>query len=173
MAKQFVALAIALAGLVALTACGGDKAASAPAELTIREAVEVADPQAAIDAIYDTLEGSVVKELGAQGLIDELQLQPSQLEAYYIFVSDANYGLCDIILLEVPEGTTEEGREVFRKALFSYQDKRMAEFKNFDIWDSSLIAQNAAVFDQGNFVIMLMLPDNEAAQELIDQYIPR
>ena len=50
---------------------------------------------------------------------------------------------------------------------------RAKEFENYDVYDAHQIAQDAVIYEQGGYLIMLMLADTDAARDVIDQYIPK
>lgn len=60
-----------------------------------------------------------------------------------------------------------------REMLESVKLSRIKEFENYDVYDSYQIAQDAQIFEQGGYIIMLTLADTEGARSIIDQYIPR
>lgn len=164
---------IPLLAALALTGCGeraGAADSSREEEVSVRAAITEADPQAAVDKVYETLPDArktalttvSFRELfpGLEGVIDE----------YYGCTSSPNGGLSDVIILRPAEGSGN--RDKARDALRGYQDSRILEFENYDILRSFEIAKEAVVFDQGDYVVLLMLADNDAAREIIDQYIP-
>ena len=52
------------------------------------------------------------------------------------------------------------------------KDDRIREFVNYDVYNSSAIAENAVIFERGGYVVMLMLEDNDSARRIIERYIP-
>ena len=52
------------------------------------------------------------------------------------------------------------------------QEERIREFTDYDIYNSTEISENALIFNQGGYIIMLMLEDNQAARTIIEEYIP-
>lgn len=46
------------------------------------------------------------------------------------------------------------------------------EFVNYDVYNSSAIAENAVIFERGGYVVMLMLEDNDSARRIVERYIP-
>lgn len=50
---------------------------------------------------------------------------------------------------------------------------RVKEFENFDIYNSYRIAQDAVIFEQGEYVVMLMLDDTETARAVINRHLPQ
>lgn len=60
-----------------------------------------------------------------------------------------------------------------RDALEQVKLNRAKEFENYDVYDAHQIAQDAVIYEQGGYLIMLMLADTDAARDVIDQYIPK
>lgn len=137
-------------------------------EASIREAVTVADPQAAVTAIYASLEEHSAVPLSGWQLAEDLGIEESDVEEYYGRISTAEGGLADVIFL-LP---AENKRESVSLALSAYKERRITEFENYDILDAYSIAQNAVIYEQGDYVILLMLKDNDAARAIVDEYIP-
>jgi hypothetical protein len=134
-----------------------------------RAAVETADPQTAVDAIYGSLEAYQAEPISEFRTEEQLGLAPEHVAGCYGKISDANDGLADIVIILPEEGHSED----VHIAMSKYKEKRMAEFEDYDILDAYSISQNAAIYDQGDYVVMLMLADVEAARELVDYYMPQ
>lgn len=165
------AVVLALVAAAALTGCMGpvkNAQAAAVSEIYIQTVTE-SDPEGAAEAIYETLEDRSVERLTMKGVQDILDVESAQYEEFAAYYSNAKNGLCDVVFIKAKEAT----RDKVREQLYAYKDKRVEEFRNYDILDAFSIAQNAVVYDQGEYVVLLMLPDNEAAQEIIDDYIPQ
>lgn len=163
----------AIAGLALILAvtCGCSRqedAVPAAGDANVKQAVVIASPQEAVDEIYDSLKAYEATALNSLRLQEDLELSASDLSEYYGKISNANEGLADVIIA-LPK---EDKRESIRLSLSKYKEKRIAEFENYDILDAYTISQDAVIYDQGAYIIMLMLADNEAAREIIDAYIP-
>jgi hypothetical protein len=157
--------------LLVLPGCGrgADTAAEAASEVSIREAVTEADPDAAVEEIYETLPDAQAVPLSAFQLANYFpELSLDDLLSYTGRISSPEGGLADLIFFEPAEGK----RDTVREALRGYQERRIREFEDYDILGSFEIAANATVIDQGDFVILLMLADNEVVRDIIDKYIP-
>lgn len=156
--------------LVLMSGCQSKATSVSLDEVSIREAVVIADPQKAIQDIYETLPDAQVEPLD-QDLFEHLFPNLSDHVITYVgAISEVSGGLADVIVLQTHGDKTS--RELAREGLRQYQDKRILEFQNYDILDSYTIATEGQVFDQGEFVILLMVPDLEEAREIIDQYLP-
>jgi hypothetical protein len=134
-----------------------------------KASVEVADPQTAVDAIFGSLPDYQAEPLSDFRTEEQLGLAPEHIEACYGKISDANDGLADVVIILPAEGHIED----VHIAMSKYKEKRMAEFEDYDILDAYSISQNAVIYDQGEYVVMLMLADVDAARELVDYYMPQ
>jgi len=177
LALRAVVLTMAATAFVAACSSASQQAAVAvpasEAELRAQSLTEEsrppADPQGAADAIYETLTGRSVEKLDSQGLQNVLNISVLDTKSYLVYYSNPLNGLCDLAIIE-PE---DDKRDDIRKALFAYKESRMEEFRNYDILDSFEIAENAEIYEQDEYLILLMLPNNDAAQEIIDEKIPQ
>lgn len=143
--------------------------ASAPVAIpAVKEALTVAKPQDAVDAIYASLKSYKAEPVQYADLSEQLGIKPSSVSEYYGKISDPNEGLADVAIL-LPK---DQERENVSLALSKYKEKRMAEFENYDILDAYAISQNAVIYEQGGYIIMLMLAENDAVRKIIDEYIP-
>ena len=173
--KRKVVICLVCGLLVALTAaCGGGGSAPsssegayaiAPAEGRI---VQQPDPERAVEAIYQSLEGGSIDRVSGEELDEVFGLAPYMVVEAVAYVSDVTAGLRDIAIIMPAPNYEEQARE----ALNQYAAARAASFRNYDILGSYSIASGAVVFNQGDHLVMLMLPDNDAAREILDQYLP-
>lgn len=160
--------------LFVCSGCGGNRTpavavtASLAEEASIREAIVVADPQGAVNAIYDSLPEYEADPLSNWRLSKNLNISETDVVEFYGRISSENGGLADVIMILPEDGK----RESVSLALSKYKENRIAEFENYDILDAYSIAQNAVIYEQGDYVILLMLADNDAARAIIDEYIP-
>ena len=67
---------------------------------------------------------------------------------------------------------TEGEDENVREAMKTWQESRIRAFSGYDIYNSTEISENAMIFRRGDYLVMLMLEDNDAARSIIDEYIP-
>ncbi|MCL2034006.1 MAG: DUF4358 domain-containing protein [Oscillospiraceae bacterium] len=145
-----------------------DTAVAVPEQANIREAVTVAEPQKAVDKIYSSLEEYKANPVTALQIEELIGIRERDVDAFYGKISDPTGGLSDVLIIE----PKSDRREDVQLALSKYKEKRMAQFENYDILDAYPISQNAVIYDQGDYIIMLMLADNDAARRIIDEYIP-
>ena len=174
-ATRRVAVCLVLGLLVvAISACGGRQAGSdeydgdyAAAAFAGGE-IAVPDPERAIEAIYQSLEGGSVDRVSDEDLSEVFGLAPYMVLEAVAYVSEVSRGLRDIAIVRPAPDMEEQARE----ALNQYAASRAAAFRNYDILGSYSIASGAVVFNQGEHLVMLMLPDNDAAREILNQYLP-
>jgi len=154
---------------LAASGCGQNETVPAePGETSVRETVAAPEPQKAVDAIYASLNEYKANPVTAWQIEELLGIGESDIDDFYGKISDPTGGLVDVLIL-LPKS---EKREDVRLSLSKYRERRMAEFENYDILDAYPISQNAVIYDQGDYIIMLMLADNDAARRMIDEYIP-
>ena len=169
--KRYRVLAAAMALLLVLGLAGcGRGAEQTESEVSIRETVTEADPQTAVDKIYEALPDARIERLTGESFAQLFPTLDGVAEEFYGAVSNPNGGLADVIIVKPVERSG--ARDTVREALRGYQDKRMREFENYDILNALTIATEAQVVDQGDYVLLLMLADNNAARDIIDQYLP-
>jgi len=129
----------------------------------------MADPRGAAAAIYFSLEESDAEELDDTAFEEIVGIRPADTEDFCAYYSNVRAGLADVIIVKAKTHT----RDSVRERLYKYKEKRISEFENYDILNAYNIALNAVVYDQNDYVILLMLEDNDAAKLLIDEYIPQ
>ena len=126
-------------------------------------------PERAVVAIYQSLEGGRVARIRCEQQLGEVfGLEPDMVVEAVAYVSDISAGLRDIAIVKPAPNMEEQARA----ALNQYAAERAASFRNYDILGSYSIASGAVVFNQGEHLVMLMLPDNDAARVILDQYLP-
>jgi len=145
-----------------------DTASGVPEQANIRETVTVAKPQDAVDKIYSSLDGYKANPVTALQIEELLSIGERDIDAFYGKISDPTGGLSDVLIIE----PKSDRRGDVQLALSKYKEKRMAQFENYDILDAYPISQNAVIYDQGDYIIMLMLADNDAARRIVDEHIP-
>lgn len=171
-AKISIVLAATILVAGAATGCNtqNDQAESMEAlyALNVKEAPVAADPSGAIDGIYSSLDDYEAVEMNDEqlekftGINDEFALE------VYGMRSDPKSVLADVIVVKPLPGVREEVRTMLGK----YKSERMKEFENYDILDAYSISKSAVIYDQGEFLVLLMLEDNDDAQNIVDEYIP-
>lgn len=128
-----------------------------------------ANPQQAIQEIYEDIDILDLDTLLIEDVEEQFGIDRACLEDFYVVAASGRFGLANVAILRPAESRDSEVRE----ALYLYKDKLIKQTENYDVKDSRRIAQDALVYDQGGFVILLMLDENEKGQAIIDKYIPR
>lgn len=156
-----------------LAGCVSSAASSDEMEITMEAVQYEAEPEYAVEEIYRQMPDVQIEPLDLAQFYERFPDLEGTAEQVIGYVSDAREGLADVIIVKPLSGRSkEQSVEMIQDALRQYQDQRIREFENFDILDASQIAGDAVVFAQGEYVVLLMLPDNEAGRRIIDLYIP-
>lgn len=167
-------LALALTLLLAVTGLlgGCGKAAQAsiePEDEDVLVMAEEADPETALERIYENVDIQGIETGDDTILSDKFYIDMGKIEDYYVRYSSGRFGVADVFILKPVPDEAMAVRELLEQVKIS----RTQEFQNYDIYNSYQIAQDAQIFEQGEYLVMLMLEDNDTAREIIDQYIPR
>jgi len=169
-------LGIILCGIIFILTVGCMSVDFAPATSSMeeerapqRKALEEADPETAVKEIYASFEEYSTRRLDDEGIKEIFGLEPIYYTEAYVYYSSPMSGLADIAVIK-PVGYA---RENVRSALYIYRDRRVEEFINYNILNSYGIAQDAIIYDRGEYVIMLMTRDNDGARAIVDFYIPQ
>lgn len=165
MMKRIGAAVAALLLALGLTACsGGEPLETGGSSSALPKR---ADPQSAIEAIYK--ENTVLKVAPADdALMEKLGFDLSDIYSYNVMYSEGSFGLADTYIIRPYADRMDAVRELLHDVKFN----RTKEFERYDILDAYNIAQNGMIYQQGDFAILLMLEDNEAAADLINEFIP-
>lgn len=169
-AKCWSMIIVAILVASVFTGCGGENKAIAQDKfyaVEVKESPVSADPQQAIEAIYADHE-YIAEELTESYLAKNTNINIDNLIEVFGKISDAKGVLADIIILKPLPGV----RDDVRNQLNLYKENRIKEFENYDILEAHDIAKNAVVYDQGEYLILLMTEDNAQAQTLVDEHIP-
>lgn len=137
--------------------------------ITINPVVKEADPETALERIYEgnTVEG--VSEASSSILSDRFFIPSNLLEDFHVRYSSGRFGVADVFILKPAPDSSAKVRDLLEQVKLS----RIQEFESYDIYNAHQIAQNAQVFEQGGYTVLLMLEDNEKARNIIDRYIPK
>ena len=153
---------------------------SLPSEEEEQESIETrvaqANPKKALEVIYSQLgKRTGLIEPTEERLASEVGLDMDTVQQAYVRYVDGNFGADDVYIVLPKDGEDENGksyREQVLSALRERRDDRIREFENYDVYNSSAIAQGALIFERGGYVVMLMLEDNNSARAIIEKYIP-
>ncbi|MEM1485245.1 DUF4358 domain-containing protein [Oscillospiraceae bacterium PP1C4] len=168
--KNFAAFCCMIALSLTLFGCGEPTAATTqqPDEAVV-SASEVAEPQKALEKIYENIDIIGILPAIDSVMEDQFNISPDLLDEYYVNYSSGRYGVADVFILKPAKDQLLNVRELLEQVKLN----RIKEFENYDIHNSYQIAQDAEIFEQDDYVIMLMLDDSEAARKIIDQYLPK
>jgi hypothetical protein len=135
----------------------------------LREGVERADALGAIIAIYTSLEEYSIERLDEDAAEAILGIYPHEVAEIHAYYSSPKFTLADVIIIRPNAGERDE----IRRKLLLFKESRIREFENYDILNAHRIARDAIIYDQGDYVILLMLKDTEAARAIVDGFIPQ
>lgn len=127
------------------------------------------DPLGAIDEIYEniTIKGVIT---GNDKFVTEiLGIDEKYFYGSFTKKTDGKYGISDIYFIE--KSNVKEAEEKIISALNTYKEKIINECTDYNIYNSLEIAQNAEIYYRGNYIIFLMLEDNDSAKEIIKKYV--
>ncbi|MCI9457478.1 MAG: DUF4358 domain-containing protein [Oscillospiraceae bacterium] len=97
-----------------------------------------------------------------------LRLSPSNIDDAYIRYSSGSFGLADLYVIKPASDRLYE----LKRELEDLRLRRVEEFEQYDVYDALSIAQSAEVVEVGNYVVLLMMSDEEHAMELLKPIIP-
>lgn len=151
-----------------------------PDEEETQEAIETrkaqANPQKALEQIYSDLGKRIgLVEPTEEQLESVVGLNLDDVEKAYVRYVETDFGADDVYIILPKDGEDENGNshhENVLAALRERKDDRIREFVNYDVYNSSAIAENAVIFERGGYVVMLMLEDNDSARRIVERYIP-
>lgn len=135
-----------------------------------------ANPKKALEQIYVQVGKRVgLVEPTQEQLESVVGLNMEDVERAYVRYVETDFGADDVYIILPKEGTDEDGnthRENVLAAIRERKDDRIKEFVNYDVYNSSAIAEDAVIFERGGYVVMLMLEDNNSARRIVERYIP-
>lgn len=169
--KRLIAMLLALVLALTLCACGTaeeskDSETEAAEHKTVRT---VADPEGALKEIYSQVERKTgLVDADDAVVSDVMGFDLQVIDEYYIRYMETDYGASDVYIIKPTEGEEETVREDLK----NWQESRIRAFSGYDIYNSTAISENAMIFRRGDYLVMLMLEDNDTARSIIDEYIP-
>lgn len=169
--KYLMSLLLALLLTLTVTACGSAEAPeSSVSDPSVEETIVTeADPQAAIDEIYANFERTNgLLTASSQEVEDVMGFDLDTIEEFYIRYMETDYGASDVYIIKPKKGQ----EETVRQAMKDWQEARVRTFIGYDIYNSTSISENALIFQRGDYLVMLMLDDNDSARAIVEKYIP-
>lgn len=134
-----------------------------------QQSVIEAQPEKALEeilALQNSKLGLVEPDLEETAAL--LGLEEEALEESYSFYTDKDFGAGDLFILKPAQGE----KDAVRQALKDWQEARVRSFSSYDIYNSAAISQNALLFEWGDYLVLLMVEDNDAARALVETYLP-
>lgn len=127
------------------------------------------DPQGALEEIYAQLDrSSGLVDATDEEMSDVMGFDLDTIEEYYVRYMETDFGVSDVYIIKPVDGQ----EETVRQDLKDWQEARTRAFMDYDIYNSTSISANAVIFQRGEYLVMLMLEDNDAARSIIDAHIP-
>lgn len=143
--------------------------ATAPVESAVAiQAGRSFAPDIAAAAVYAEIGGDNIRRIMGEELYEVFGLESGSFVLAVGYNSEVAGGLRDLVIVR----PAPEMEETVREALNNYIALQVSAFRNYDIRGSYAIASGAVVFNQGEYLVMLMLPDNESARTVLDRYLP-
>jgi len=168
--KKLMLIAFAALTLLSFTACSSNKNEAVTLTTKVASA-EVANPTQAVSEINNSLEIKIkdLKYAEREELLTQFKISPEDVADFTISYAEGKYGISNVFLIKP---VSEDKTETIKDALRAVQEQYIQKTEKFDVYNSYEIAQNSEVYVQGQYVVMLMLEDNDAAKNIIDKYIP-
>ncbi len=135
----------------------------------VSEAPEYATPEDAIAEIYEQVDILGIFTPDEEYISEVLGIEPSYYEEVYIRITDGAYGVADVYIIK----PTKDFEAEVKAKLEQIKQLKINEFEDYNILGSFEIATNAAIYTQGEYLVMLMIEDMASAEEIINKYIPR
>ncbi len=172
--KRIFALLLGLLLCFSLGACGSEEEIEEEKNEVVLNYDDL-DLSALVDEIYKNTEASEltissVEKVTDRTTIDEqYYLDLKNVASYEIRSASGKYGVCDVAVLRVRNSAEAEVMESLEKR----KDDRINEFLNYDVYNSYNVAMNAEIYQEGELVIMLMIPEENipTVKELIYSYL--
>ena len=171
--KHIITMLLALVMAVSFCACASAPVEELPAEENQeqQEILTEADLQKALDEIYAQLwtrSNTGLMNATYEDVRDVMGFDLDTIEEFYIRYLETDYGASDVYIIKPKAGKENE----VRQAMKNWQESRVRSFIGYDIYNSTEISENAVIFQRGDYLVMLMLEDNDAARSILEQYIP-
>ncbi|MEG1869739.1 MAG: DUF4358 domain-containing protein [Oscillospiraceae bacterium] len=129
---------------------------------------DTANTSGALDEIYRNCKVKGISDVDDKELTELLHFNLDDIDAYDIRYSKDGYGVMDTYIIKpYPENVAN-----VKLQLESRLDDLTREYENYDIYNSYSRCENAVIFEQGDYLILLVMDDNDAAKEIINKYIP-
>lgn len=185
MQKRILQATLALSLCASMLAgCGTTPPETAPSPATDAKPTAQAEqssspqpnPEAAIKAIYTALGDRIGVVTPSEKEVETVVgLAPADVDRAFIRYVETDFGASDVYIVRPMPGEDKKGvshKDNVTAALKNRKESRIREFANYDVYNSTTISENAAIFERGGYVVMLMLEDNAAARTILEKHIP-
>ena len=150
-----LALALVLSGCTAAEQQSESSGSSAP--------VEDVDIHAVAERICEDIDIEDLAPADEDTLTYAYYIEPEDVTDWVIMTCSGRFGVAEVGIFQPAEGRSD----AIIEGLQRHQDDRIKQFENYDVHDSLSISQNAEIFEQGGYIVYLMLDDVKAAKDII------
>lgn len=176
---KYIYILLCTVFILTFTACGSEKApepkqANTQTNYTNIKQSKNADGNQEVNSIDDVLdkiyENNIIagiEKAKKEDMEDTFGFDMSYIDEYYVRYSAKNYGLADIFVIKTDE---DHQQDVF-ETLTKIKEDRVEQFQNYIIYDSLDIAKKAEIYTKGDYVIMIMVKNQEEAKVLLDNFL--
>ena len=158
--KQFVSIVAMVFAVLVIGGCG---ASSGDPATTQSQPAQEANPAGAIEKIYETIEMRGLVDAQDEDVTDRFQMNLENIESYNIRYSLGLFGVADTFIIKPAEGKESDVWD----DLAAVKNARIEEFEKYDILGAYEISKDAEIYTRGDYVIMVMHQDNDAAKKII------
>ena len=163
--KQFVSIVAMVFAVLVIGGCG---ASSGDPATTQSQPAQEANPAGAIEKIYETIEMRGLVDAQDEDVTDRFQMNLENIESYNIRYSLGRFGVADTFIIKPAEGKESDVWD----DLAAVKNARIEEFEKYDILGAYEISKDAEIYTRGDYVIMVMHQDNDAAKKLLRNTSP-
>ncbi len=173
MFQKLTSLLLALCLAAGLAACGGGNSSTSSSSAgsgssqspSSSSSLLEADFKTLLDDIYKGYEDVMgVQDIEGDAAADILGLEEGTYDQLAARQSLARFNIGDVVIVRPTEGNTEAVKE----KLEAYRKSKEELFQNYNVGGDYEKAQNAEIYEQGGYVVLVMFGDNEPAKKLID-----
>ena len=154
--KQFVSIVAMVFAVLVIGGSSGDPAT------TQSQPAQEANPAGAIEKIYETIEMRGLVDAQDEDVTDRFQMNLENIESYNIRYSLGRFGVADTFIIKPAEGKESDVWD----DLAAVKNARIEEFEKYDILGAYEISKDAEIYTRGDYVIMVMHQDNDAAKKI-------
>lgn len=176
---KYIYMLLCTVFIVTFTACANQKTPE-PKEVNIQtnltkidktkttdESQEVNSIDDVLDKIYENNTIAGIEKAKKEDMEDIFGFDMTYIDEYYVRYSAKNYGLSDIFVIKTDE---DHQQDVF-ETLTKIKEDRVEQFQNYIIYDSLDIAKKAEIYTKGDYVIMIMVKNQDGAKVLLDNFL--